>query len=56
MYGFPRFPFEGIFVLIALFFSFIPLLLAVWFLFKIHSIDTTLKEVSRKLDRLKTGE
>lgn len=44
MYFFPIF-----FVLL---FSIVPLLVAVWFIMKIQSIDTTLKEISIKLDRL----
>ncbi len=44
------FHFRGLLLLIPLMFSVIPILVAVWFALKIHSMDTTLKEISHKLD------
>ncbi|MCR3923229.1 MAG: hypothetical protein NUK65_12070 [Firmicutes bacterium] len=37
--------------LIVLFIWLIPIVVTIWFLLKIKSIDETLKEISRKLDR-----
>lgn len=42
---------ESFFLLATLLFSVVPLLVMVWLLLKIQSIDSTLKEISRKLDR-----
>jgi hypothetical protein len=38
--------------IIAMVFSLIPLAIAIWFILKIQSIDTTLKEISLKMDRV----
>ena len=45
------FPFIFLFPIFGLFLSLIPIVIAVWVLLKIQSMDTTLKEISRKLDR-----
>ncbi|MDW7650395.1 MAG: hypothetical protein SCK29_01660 [Bacillota bacterium] len=47
-------PFEGLFLLPFFFLltTLVPLIVTIWVLFKIQSIDTTLKEISRKLDRI----
>jgi len=45
------FPLRGLFLLMSSVFMVIPLLVTLWVLLKIQSIDATLKEISRKLDK-----